>query len=239
MWVLPTYSRPEQCAEVLKRIRNSGCTSMGMLFVNGSEEYAKGYLKIVREDLRSEREILPENWGVWCVSGNYGCLGALNKVFEKFPDEPWYGFIADDEMLIEAPRDWDRRLIDSAGRWGIAHGTEDWNGGKRCQGYPVWGGELVRAVGYWALPGCWHNFGLDSMWEWLFGRPQFGGGGLGSIVCLPEIRIEHGRAKPGVTDGCYKLADSQMEDDRRAFWDWCVKYLQSVAKRVREERDGR
>jgi hypothetical protein len=231
MFVLPTMSRPQQCAQVLQRIWKSGCTSKGIVFVNGqshADEYRTEFSKI---------GILPDFWQVIYHPENIGALAALNKVFEIYPDEDWYGFIADDEMLSEdSPKNWDQRLIAAAGRWGIAHAWEPWNNGRRCQGYPVLGGKLVRAVGYLALPTCHHNFGFDSMWDWLNGAEPFGGGGLHNMKCLPEIKVQHNRAKSDlVLDDCYRLADSKMEDDRKRFWDWMVKDMKVIAKRVREQ----
>ena len=229
MFVLPTLSRPEQCAAVLRRIKDSGCTSKGMVFLNGDSHRQEYYDSVLPH-------ALPDGWGFIFWPKNLGAIGALNKVFDMYPDEPWYGFIADDEMLAEdAPSDWDRRLIEAAGDWKIAHGWEDWNDGRRCQGYPVWGGKLLRAVGYWALPTCWHNFGLDSHWDWLNGAEAFGGGGLRNMVCVTEVEIHHNRAKPDlVLDDCYRAVDEAMEKDRRAFWDWCRTGIHETAKRVVE-----
>lgn len=218
-------SRPSQCAEVLRRISVSGCTSRGVVFVNG-ESHKEEYIRSLR---------LPFGWQIIYYHKNLGCIGALNYVFEMYPNEPWYGFIGDDEFLSpDSPQDWDMRLIKSAGDWHIAHAFEDWNKGKRCQGFPVWGGKLLRAVGYWALPTCWHNFGLDSMHEWLNGPPAFGGGGLRNIVCIPEVKIEHNRANPFLElDDCYNVAEGSMEEDRKRFWDWISRELKPTAERVR------
>ena len=223
VWVLPTFSRPKQCADVLRRIKNSGCTSRGVVFVNGHHEE---YRKLVE---------LPDGWEFYFAAYNFGALGALNKVFEKWPDEPWYGFIADDEMLEDgAPRDWDKRLIEAAGDWGASHGMENWHKGGRLQGYVVIGGKLVRELGFIGLPTCKHNYGFDCMYEWLNGAEAFGGGGLRFIKLVPEVEVFHNRAKPDlVLDDCYKLGESTMEEDRRAFWDWCKTDMQDVAKRIR------
>ncbi len=233
VWILPTMSRPRQCAEVLKRIRDSGCTSQGIVFINGNE-HRDEYYDALRYPNEADK-FLPKGWAIGGSINNLGCIAALNLIFKAAPDEPWYGFIADDEMLeADAPRDWDQRLIKAAGDWRIAHGFEDWNMGRRCQGYPVLGGKLVRAVGYLALPTCRHNFGFDSHWEWLNGPPAFGGGGLHNLVCIPEIKIQHNRANPDLkTDTCYDLGASSMEDDRKRFWDFCMHDLKPAAERVR------
>jgi hypothetical protein len=226
MFILPTMSRPEQCAKVLRKIGRIGCTSAGVVFVNGESHVDEYRVKLK----------LPSGWQVIYWHENIGALGALNKVFEMFPDEPWYGFIADDEFIEYGSRkDWDLRLIAAAGDWRVAHGWEDWNFGSRCQGYPVFGGKLVRAVGYLACRECFHNFGFDCMWEWMNGRVEFGGGGLKNIVCLPEIRIRHNRANPDIViDDCYKIVDDRKEEDRKRFWDWVRNDMRLAVERVRK-----
>lgn len=226
MWCLPTLSRPKQCAEVLARIKQVGCSTPGIVFVNG-EAHAKEYLVELAGNM-------PDGWRIRVHPENIGCIAALNLMFKENQDAKWFGFIGDDEMLAEdVPSDWDKRLIDTAGNWKIAHGHEDWNDGRRCQGYPVWGHKLLRTVGYWALPDCFHNFGLDSHYDWLNGARPFGGGNLHNIVCLPEIKITHNRAKPDVTmDECYKIADEAMEADRRIFWEWIKNDMPKTAMRI-------
>ena len=233
MFILPSMSRPDQCAEILKRIKDSGATSKGVLVVNG-RSHAEKYADELRVHTTKS---LPENWRMMILPENLGCIGAMNKVFKMYPDEPWYGFIADDEYLMkEPPPDWDKRLIEAAGDWGIAHAWENWHNGRRCQGYPVIGGKLVRAIGYMALPTTWHNFGFDSMYDWLSGQSVFGGGGLLNMVCVPEVKIEHNRAKPDLEiDDCYKLADSTFEQDRNRFWDWVRRDMPIIVKRIREQ----
>ena len=225
-WVMPTMSRPQQAADALKRLMKIGCSSEGIVFVNG-KQHADEYRRLL---------VLPDMWRVIYHPENIGCLAALNHVFELERDAPFFGFLADDEVLLEeSPSNWDERLIKAAGDWKIAHGYEDWNHGRRCQGYPVLGGKLVRAVGYLALPTCFHSFGFDSMWDWLSGPPAFGGGGLHNIVCLPDIKIQHNRAKPDlVIDECYKLVNDTLEKDRKAFWDWIKNDLKPTADRVKK-----
>lgn len=232
MWVMPSLSRPKQAAAVLGRIKKVGHSSPGIVFVNG-ETHAREYLVELAGNI-------PYGWKIIVNPENIGCIGALNWLLKEYLNEPWYGFIGDDEMLAEdAPSDWDQRLIAAAGDWKIAHGWENWNMGRRCQGYPVFGGKLVRAVGYLGLPTTRHNFGFDSHWEWLNGAPAFGGGGLHNMILVPEINITHNRADPEFPiDACYKLADSTMEDDRKAFWDWISKELKATAGRVRAAQEA-
>jgi hypothetical protein len=230
---MPTLSRPKQAAEVLRRISDVGCSSPGIVFVNG-ETHAKEYLVECAGNM-------PDGWKIIVHHENIGCIGALNWCLKEYPNEEWYGAIFDDEFLDpESPSDWDVKLIEAAGKWRIAHAFENWNMGRRCQGYPILGGELVRSIGYLALPTTFHHFGFDSMHDWMNGATPFGGGGLHHMKCLSEIKVHHNRADPDVVlDDCYKLIDAPnvMEKDRGAFWDWIKNDMHIVVKRIREKMD--
>lgn len=227
MWIVPTLSRPKQCAEVLRRICEIGYTSKGILVNNG--DYHDWWMS----------GVIPQDWGIYCPEKNLGALGALNNIFKKYPNEPFYGFIADDEFLMpDSPSDWDQRLIAAAGKWDIAHGLDDMHQGKRMQGYVCIGGDLARAVGYLALPTCWHWYGLDNMWEWLSAPTQFGGGGAFQMKLVPEIKVEHRHFYVGKApmDNCYALGESKSEEDRLAFIKWQQEEMPAIAERIKVMR---
>lgn len=229
MWLMPTISRPNQCAEILDRITSSGCATPGVVFING-ESHAEEY---------KEKLTLPSGWKAIICDENIGCIGALNKMFEMFPDEPWYGFLADDEYLEDAPRDWDLKLIEKAGSWDISHGYENLNNGGRAQGYVCIGGDIVRSVGYLGVKECFHNYGFDCLWEWLGGIPIFGGGGMLRIFCIPEIKIDHRHVirNRSENDSCYQLANSHFEQDRNRFVDWTRIEMPKVIERIKKAKE--
>ena len=228
MWILPTLSRPKQCAAVLGSLAKAG-PSNGVVFLQGTSllwEYQNAC-------------VLPDGW-TWVVSQeNIGAIGALNKVFEMHPSEPWYGFWGDDEFLAEAPLCWQSLLASTAGDWNLAHGYENWNHGRRFQGGALIGGELARAVGYLAVPNLWHGFGFDCAWEWLCAPRSRGGGGVARNILVPEIKVDHRHwmLDENRKDECYQAALDQHEKDKNKFWDWVTMELPIVAERVREKRE--
>lgn len=222
MWILPSMSRPKQCAEVLDRI--NGCTSPGKVFINGS-----GFSKEYKEALS-----LPCGWEIIESTCNLGALGALNFLFKEFPDEPFYGFIADDEF-VQTPG-FDKRLVEAAGGWNISHGNigTDVKGniGKRAQGFLCIGGNLARAVGYLAIPECFHWYGLDDMWERLAEARV-----CEKIFC-EDVIIEHHhpyRDKSVPHDECNKLSESRVDEDRNAYvkWLWSPEGCAAAINRVK------
>jgi hypothetical protein len=224
VWILPTLSRPAQCVEVLERIKAVGCSSKGVVFVNG-ESHRAGY-----EHAFCDLSVLPKGWKIVFNSENLGALGALNKVFADNLEEGFYGFIGDDEFLDEnAPPDWDAKLIAAAGDWDFAHGIDSLHGGGRAQGYLCIGGKLARSVGYLAIPECWHWYGLDTMWETL----TRSGACLERLVAA--VKIDH-RRPAASTDECYALGESSADVDFQVYAHWFRAELAKAARRVHLER---
>ena len=223
MWVLPTLSRPYHCAAVIDRIREMRSSSTGVVFLNGQTDAAEYF---------EDEVYLPKGWRFFLSKTNIGALGALNRMFEDCPNEPWYGFIGDDEF-VQTPG-FDTELIEAAGDWDIAHGDDGFNGGTRAQGGLVVGGELARAVGYLALPECWHWYGLDSMWE------QLAQAGACRKVYVPGVKVEHRHPYhgKGKRDDCYALGESRKDIDQQIFFHWLRHDLQKTVERVKKARGG-
>lgn len=220
-------SRPAQCAAVIDRIKEIGCSTPGIVFVNGKQDYVNEYHNLN----------LPEKWHIFQSEENLGCIGALNKCFELFPNEPFYGFIGDDEFLmLDTAKDWDQCLVKAAGSWDFSHGWDDANKGTRAQGYLCLGGSLVRALGYIAIPKTWHWFGLDCMYEWLAGRSAFGGAFVCKNILVPGVKVEHRHPywNKGPMDSCYELGKSRSEEDRKVFVDWLRYEMPVIAERIKQ-----
>lgn len=151
MWIIPTLSRPQNVAELLRQA-SALDASEGIVFVNGTAQ------RVEYEKLR-----LPDGWKIEFYEKNIGAIGALNWLLKEYPNEPFYGFIGDDEFVYS--KGWNIQLTQAAGDWNVSHANDGWQSGRRIHSYVCIGGELARAVGYLAVPGCWHWFGFDAMWE--------------------------------------------------------------------------
>lgn len=221
MWVLPTHSRPEQCAEVLKALKEKNCTSKGIVFVNGLEHEA-AYQQYVSPMV----DLL--DWRIIFYPENLGALGALNKMFRAYRSEPFYGFIADDEFV--ETRNFDEKLIKAAGSWNFSHGTDGNGNMKTAQGFLCLGGDLVRAVDYIAIPSCWHWFGIDNMWECLAEE-----GACLNVLC-DTVKIEHRHPYhgKGVRDRCYDLGEVNAARDHYEFSHWVHREMPKVVERIKK-----
>ena len=205
MWFMPSHNRPVQCKEVLERLAALGCSTPGVVLANGGrvEEYGGQAFRA-----------LPEGWVLAENAENLGFSGGLNLLFRTFPDEPWYGFIADDEFPLT--HGFDKILVEAAGAWNVAHGDDGVNGGRRAQGVVCLGGDLVRAVGYLALGECWHWYAFDDLWEML------GKDGVCRRKFMPEVKVDHRHPLHGKgrRDATYAEGERRAAQDFQAFGRW-------------------
>jgi hypothetical protein len=194
-------------------------TTGGVVFVNDPDM-----------DTSTIKEALPDNWDMYTNDRNVGALGALNFVLRERPDEKFYGFIGDDEFV--ETEGWDGKLVKAAGDWCVAHGDDGVHRGKRAQGCLCIGGKLARAVGYLAIPACWHWYGLDDMWETLARA-----GACGKQY-VPGVKVAHWHPYfgKGARDACYELGESKKDIDFQEYAHWCRTELPGVVARVKAAR---
>ena len=218
MWILPTYCRPDRCREVLESLLATGCSTPGVVVVNGRETEAE-YKALP----------LPPAWRMAVLPENLGFVGGLNWAFDNHPDEPFYGFIADDE--VARTPGWDRTLIEAAGAWRVSNGNDRWKSKERVHAHVCIGGELARAVGYLAIRNCWHWFGFDSMWEAVDSE-------VGVRAYCESVRVDHKHYLNGGSafDMTYVTGGMRDAEDRRAFRAWTAIGLPQVVERVRRLR---
>jgi len=204
MWFMPTFNRPEQCKAVIEQINKVGCSTSGIVFVQGREMQAE-YEKALDGTL-------PDNWVLYFHATNIGCDPAMNWCFKNFPNEPFYGLVCDDEYVYT--EGWDKILSEAAGEWNISHGNDGWQSENRIHSYVTVGGELVRACGWWSLPGLWHWF-HDDVQEALAAA-------CGLRVYCKDVKTEHKHYMAGKVqkDATYVSAEEGSEKDRQTYYDW-------------------
>jgi hypothetical protein len=158
------------------------CTEMGMTH--------RGVLWADGDDYTNVR--LPKNWHLIQRDENLGIGPVMNALFKRFRGASHYGWLADD-TLPRTPH-FDRLLVEAAGDYGLAYAHDggyrsnaDYDGAIR-NGYEltaglVWSGELLRAAGWWALPGLRQAY-VDVVWCELIVP-------LGLSRYTPEVIVEH------------------------------------------------
>lgn len=187
MWILPTHGRPDFCQQALDCFSRVGSTP-GIVWMD-EDEYP---------GLR-----IPDRWEL--VHGKGGPAQAYRYLVKRFPDADWYGFLADDNR--PRSKNFDLELIKSAvpGCFvycnGDGHKTVSYHEGDPLpQTIPsamMWGGDLVRFVGWLAAP--WANHATtDEVWKHLAMRS--GVGRYRHDVIVGHVHWGSGGRKPDATD---------------------------------------
>jgi hypothetical protein len=203
MWILPSFNRPDQCRAVVHRLKVMGCSTPGVVIVNGSD---------CLEAYEAWRDDLPQNWSMVCMLENIGVCGALRWAFSEWPNLTFYGLICDDEF-VETPG-WDSALIEAAGKWSLAHGNNGDTSARWPHGFMTWGGELVRAVGGIAPEGLWHLY-FDMYWAYI--ARQCGGLKFCKDVHITERHHMRGSAPQDETN---RAALLHQKEDSQWFTNW-------------------
>lgn len=147
MWIVPTRCRPNNCQRLIASEWNTGL----VLCIDSDDPLMGAYVSLpVRNSVM--------------ITGNppgIGLAAIYNREFRALQDLPWFGIGADD-MLPESPG-WDLRLVNAAGRDGLAYGDDGRGPGHRPTHF-VLGGDLVREIGWLALPGLQRLY-IDTVWS--------------------------------------------------------------------------
>ena len=97
MWILPTRSRPDNCQRLVKHWKETNSSTPVLVRLDHFDPFLKELLKIDWPDTF-----------IISVGEREGVAKATNEVFLKYPNEPWYGFLADD--FIPRTEFWDLKL---------------------------------------------------------------------------------------------------------------------------------
>lgn len=231
IWLLATRGRPHLAQAVLDACEETGMTRRALLWVDETvEQY---------QDMR-----LPKNWKIKYWKRWGGIAAAMNWVFKNYPNATQYGWLADDSF----PRTegWDVVIEKSAGDWKLASGLDHYVSDNRQYmsmlrrgedfGAPMcWGGELVRAVGWWALPGV-KQAGIDTAWAAIVAP-------LGLHAYDPSVVCEHmnyrtGKRPKDETDDWTKDGVNYIQNDidERNRWVASDDYKQTIFRVKRAMR---
>lgn len=150
---------------------------------------------------------LPPSWAI--LANPRGPLSDLyNRAFAAYPSLPFYGFLADD--VVPETHGFDRLLIDTAGRDGMAVPA----GGETTGGVPhfVLGGDLVRSMGWLALPGLERTY-IDTVWADIAQA-------RGVLRHRPDVTLKHQHFSNGgaLFDATYRKPGRHR--DRATYLQW-------------------
>ena len=167
MWILPSRGRPQNVLRLSRAFVDTDATT-------------PVWLRLDRDDPTAHQVVYDSPW-IWSkyVGERVPLSEVYNEAFQLFPRADWYGFIADD-VVPETPG-WDQKLIDVAGPDGMAVPS-----GAQHEGITphfVLGGDLVRSVGWLALPGLDRIY-IDTVWADIARRRDV-------LRFVPEVVLAH------------------------------------------------
>ena len=169
MWLLPSRGRPKECQEAIDACTAAGMTSRAVVSI---DTRISDYPDLV----------VPKNWTI--DRSPLDMADAMRWALDRFPNDRTYGWLSDD--LRPVTEHWDKMLEKAAEPWSIVCCYEgaDVRARNEMTGAMCWGGELVRTVGWWALPGV-RQAGIDDAWYNVIGHQ------INNIVRLKEVEVRH------------------------------------------------
>ncbi len=149
--------------------------------------------------------------------------GAMQETFRVFPDEDCYALVGDDTVMRSYR--WDDKLRAAAGLWHVAYPDDGLKGAAQAT-HPFIGGNFLRAIGFWALPGLSHLY-TDTVWDFL-------GRAYGNLIYQPQVLVEHLHWSAGKADRDDTYAKPAASEDQRCFLSWSSHYRidPALAERV-------
>jgi len=203
MWILPSRGRSKNILRLIDAYEKTGSTT-------------PVWLRLDDDDTNPEYH--HENWTV--QTGPRLPLSEIYaEAYRKFPDSDWYGFIADD--VVPITQNWDIKLIETAGHDGMAVPA----GGDTTGGCPhfVLGGDLVRSIGWLALPGLSRLY-IDTCWGVISAQ-------RGVLRHVPEVILEHRHFsnKLALFDATYKKSPIIKENDKRLYERWLADTIVKIS----------
>ena len=107
LWILPSRSRPQNLGRLIAACRATGMSTPALVRLDEDDFTLSQYKSL----------IMPDNWKI-TVGPRLPLSGVYNEAYRTMPETEHFGFIADD--VVPETHGWDRALIDSAGRDGMA-----------------------------------------------------------------------------------------------------------------------
>lgn len=217
MWAFATRSRPENCKRFIEAWNNTNALTPVFVRLDNCDP--------ALEELKNLP--WPETFEI-VVRDRAGLRAAIQEMYITYPNEPWYGFLADD--LVPQTSRWDLKLIEIAGTKNISYPNDLGKPKKQSlPTHPCVGGELVRAMGWFGFPATYH-FYLDTIFRYI-------GQNLNNIYRLEDVVVEHmhfGRGKSQV-DQIYQQSQEKMKIDSIAYDDWIKENGEDFIKKLKEK----
>jgi hypothetical protein len=213
MWLLPSLGRPRQAQAVIDACHATGMTQPAVLYVDGNP----GAYQALS---------LPDNWRMVCAGSQVGIGQAMNWCYKTYPNERCYGWLADDTYPETAG--WCERIEAETGEHSVVnvydrylcdnpHELRNVERGALFTSATGFGGGLVRALGWWAMPRL-KQVGIDWIWTELVRD-------IGIAKYLPDVIVRHDNFETG-----RRHFDATDHQSRKVDYDADVQLARSYLK---------
>lgn len=210
MHILPSRGRPKDLTR----------------FFALSDPQESGILLLDDDDAHNYVDVpIPSHWQT-IVGPRDSIVNLANRTFERFPDEDWYSFLADD--LICGPQGWDSTLARLCGKDRLSWANDLINGPDNCC-FPFIGGDLVRKMGWMFHPGFGHLY-VDTIWHHLQRDLNFG-------VYAPDITMEHLHWSTGKHARDQTAAERRIHGDSERYASLMHDGYQALKERLHADRN--
>jgi hypothetical protein len=201
MWLFASRGRPQSYQRFIDAwVKTKGSTPV-YVRLDECDSTIEEYKKIVP----------PKEFMI--VIGKRARLGAaMTEIYEKYPNESFYGLLADD--LIPRTEYWDSKMINAAGSKCFSQANDLTDKPLNCC-HPCIGGDLVRAAGFFGFPHATHYY-LEVVWKELKKKDgRF-------LKYLPDVIVEnaHYKFNKATFDATYKDAQSVKSTDKKIWVEW-------------------
>jgi hypothetical protein len=213
MWLLPTRNRPEACQELLEAMIETEVPRVAVM-IDGPQY-----------DM-----VWPSHWRIHQSDVHLEMGGALNLLYKLYPNEPWYGLITDHSRPLT--RNWSQKIESAIKPRSIVLVNDTKNrlnpaGKRRITSASVYGGGLVRSLGWVWLDKVTHMYG-DDAWEDI-------GHALGVIKYLPDVIVKdllvrEGEIPRDENHNRLFMGKPYIERDKKAYTLWRQDFHKLIAR---------
>lgn len=215
MWAFATRSRPKNCRRFIRAWNETSASSNVFVRLDSCDPSLEELLSL---EWPSTFEIV--------VGQREGLRAAIQEMYERYPNESWYGFLADD--VVPQTKNWDQKLIKAAGEKYISY-PNDLGGKPKRPSHPVVAGNLVRAVGWFGLPGSKHLY-LDTAWQSI-------GESLNNLKRMDDVIVEHVHPFWNKTDSdkIYSENKQRSKNDKETYRLWLSTEFPDLILRLKKD----
>lgn len=211
MIILPTKGRAENLRRFIRLYKETSAYLPIWVIFDANDAY------------RYNEVETPVHWKRISVPSGTPLGGIFDLIFKKYPNEPYYGMLADD--VTPETSGWDAIMSELCQPDKIVWGCDSIQN-DRLPVHPFIGGDLLRKIGWWAAPRLKHWY-VDNVWKNLADALNCG-------LYLPNVKMTHchpvnGRA---ILDRTYREQPNHMAD-KMAYQKFMDEEFISIVNRIK------